>query len=90
MGEAKRKREYGIQETHEPHSPQNWPHGHVHVEVTGDETVECFVVTVHTVKHYLHASTARELQKMLQVALDQFNRDVMVWNLAMGERVPLV
>jgi hypothetical protein len=41
--------------------------------LTGDDEFECVVVTVHGVKHYVHASTARELQLMLEGTLKEYN-----------------
>jgi hypothetical protein len=62
-----------IQETHEPEVPIiNWPNGHVAVDLTGAVDDECIVVTVHGVKHYLHTTTARELQKMLVDRIDEW------------------
>ena len=60
-------------ETHEPTTPQNWPHGHVGVSITDPEADECIAVTVHGVKHYLHSTTARELTNMLAARLDEWN-----------------
>ena len=45
-------------ETHEPDLPNNWPYGHVGVEITDDDEDECIEVRVHGVKHYLYSSTA--------------------------------
>lgn len=60
-------------ETHEPKQPHNWPDGHVAVALTGDEIGECIQVTVHGVAHYLHATTAQELSKMLIARLEEWN-----------------
>ena len=60
-------------ETHEPDVPQNWPHGHVGVELTDDDQDECIAVTVHGVTHFLHSTTARELSNMLTGKLDEWN-----------------
>lgn len=46
-------------ETHEPKQPRNWPHGHVAVALTGSESEECVLITVHGVEHYL---TRRRLE----------------------------
>lgn len=78
MGKSSRlKRERSIvqpiSETHEPHTPRNWPHGHVGVELTGDDQGECIEVTVHGVKHYLHSTTARELSNMLLDKIGEWN-----------------
>jgi hypothetical protein len=83
MGKASRtKRERGIvgaprgvaQVTHEPMVPVNWPEGHVRVELTDAAQDECIVVTIHGVAHYLHSTTARELEKALAVKLDEWNQ----------------
>lgn len=60
--------------THEPLIPNNWPHGHVAVKETADSDEECFIVTIHGVKHYLHATTAYELQKMLDTTIKQWDK----------------
>lgn len=60
-------------ETHEPRVPQNWPKGHVSVGLTGPEDDECVLVTIHGVKHYLHATTASELSKMLAAKIATYN-----------------
>ena len=77
MGRAKPgkpQRERLIRETHEPVMPlPDWPQSHVDAELTGDDDFECVLVTIHGVKHYLHASTARELQLMLEGKLKQYN-----------------
>lgn len=71
---GKPARERPIRETHEPpQSLPGWPESHVSAELTGDDEFECVVVTVHGVKHYVHASTARELQLMLEDALKEYN-----------------
>lgn len=62
-----------VTETHEPPLPQNWPHGHVGVALTGDDQDECIEVTIHGVRHYLHTSTARELSQMLSSRIDEWN-----------------
>jgi hypothetical protein len=59
--------------THEPDQPQNWPYGHVGVELTDPDEDECIEVTIHGVKHYLHSSTARELSNMLVAKIDEWN-----------------
>jgi hypothetical protein len=60
--------------THEPEEPHNWPTGHVRVELTGHDDLECVKVWIHGHTHYLHASTARELEKMLGKCLDDYNK----------------
>jgi hypothetical protein len=60
-------------ETHEPLVPVNWPEGHVSAEITDDDDLECIVVTVHGVRHYLHSTTARELELAIKRKLDQWN-----------------
>lgn len=59
--------------THEPEVPLNWPDGHVGAALTGDDQGECIEVTIHGVRHYLHASTARELSNMLGSRIDEWN-----------------
>lgn len=63
-----------VQLTHEPAVPLNWPEGHVGVQITDIEESECIAVTVHGVRHMLHSTTARELQKMLSERLDEWNQ----------------
>jgi hypothetical protein len=71
---GKPHRERLVRETHEPTMPlPGWPKSHVSVDLTGDDEFECVLVTIHGVEHYLHASTARELQKMLGSALEEYN-----------------
>jgi hypothetical protein len=60
--------------THEPEVPQNWPTGHVRVELTGPDEHECLKVWIHGHTHYLHATTARELTKMLGSCIDDYNK----------------
>lgn len=62
-----------VTETHEPPLPENWPHGHVGVALTGDDQEECIEVTIHGVRHYLHSTTAQELSKMLRTRIDEWN-----------------
>ena len=59
--------------THEPVQPNNWPTGHVRVELTGPEEVECVTIWIHGHTHYLHSTTARELAKMLGECLNEYN-----------------
>jgi hypothetical protein len=66
--------------THEPRIPQNWPHGHVGVELTGDEHEECVKVHIHGYDHFLHTTTARELSHMLLHILDYDTRRTMLAN----------
>jgi len=77
MGRAKpgkQHRERPIRETHEPTEPlPGWPKSHVSSELTGDDQFECVRVTIHGVEHYLHATTARELQLMLEENLKAYN-----------------
>ncbi|MER5556367.1 hypothetical protein ABT001_32720 [Streptomyces sp. NPDC002793] len=71
---GKPPRERLIRETREPVQPlPGWPESHVSAELTGDDEFECVVVTIHGVKHYVHASTARELQLMLEGSLKRYN-----------------
>ncbi|NWF25219.1 hypothetical protein HW130_02900 [Streptomyces sp. PKU-EA00015] len=71
---GKPHRERLIRETREPEQPlPDWPKSHVSAELTGDDQFECVLVTIHGVEHYLHASTARELQLMLDSKLKEYN-----------------
>jgi hypothetical protein len=59
---GKPHRERPVKETHEPESPlPGWPRSHADSELTGPDEDECVVVTIHGVRHHLHATTAREL-----------------------------
>lgn len=58
----------------EPEGSVNWPHGHVSVEETFDDQAECFVVTIHNIEHYLHATTAYELYKMLGERITKWDK----------------
>ena len=60
--------------THEPATPVNWPHGHVQVELTDSDQSECVRVWIHGHVHFLHATTARELAKMLGLCLEEYNK----------------
>ena len=60
-------------ETHEPDLPRDWPYGHVGVEFTDDDEDGCIEARIHGIKHYLHSSTARELSKMLNAKIDEWN-----------------
>lgn len=77
MGRAKAgkpRRERPVNETHEPDSPlPGWPASHADSELTGSDRDECVVVTVHGVRHYLHATTARELHAALGKTLVEYN-----------------
>lgn len=75
MGKASRVKQERVQVTvtHEPEVPLNWPDGHVGVTLTGDDEGECIEVTIHGARHYLHSSTARELNNMLAARLDEWN-----------------
>jgi len=74
MGKQNREKSRALRrETHEPREPHNWPLGHVEVELTGSESDECLRITIHGVKHYLHATTARELSNMLLARLEEWN-----------------
>lgn len=74
MGKQSREANRALKRaTHEPKQPQNWPHGHVAVTLTGSESEECVRVTVHGVDHYLHSTTARELSNMLLARLEEWN-----------------
>ncbi len=61
-------------ETHEPAVPVNWPEGHVSSEFIEELDVdECICVTIHGVKHYLHATTARQLARSVTSTLNGWN-----------------
>jgi hypothetical protein len=47
---------------------------HVRVELTGDDDLECVRIWIHGYTHYLHSTTARELEKMLGKCLDDYNK----------------
>jgi hypothetical protein len=64
-----------VKETREPANPVNWPQGHVSVDITDDSISECFTITIHGIKHYLHATSARALSDMLLEKLDEWNRE---------------
>ncbi|MFC9816091.1 hypothetical protein ACFVJM_28990 [Streptomyces virginiae] len=71
---GKPRRERPVTETHEPEVPlPGWPRSHVDSELTGEDEDECVLVTVHGVQHYLHATTARELQTALDRTLAEYN-----------------
>ncbi|MGA5134994.1 hypothetical protein ACPCTO_34945 [Streptomyces olivoreticuli] len=71
---GKPHRDRPVRETHEPTVPlANWPQGHVGIELTGGDQEECVLVTIHGVKHYLHACTARELERHLASTLEEYN-----------------
>lgn len=71
---GKPRRERPVNETHEPEMPlPGWPGSHADSELTGPDEDECIVVTVHGVRHYLHATTARELQVSLEKTLVEYN-----------------
>ena len=78
--------------THEPvNSLAGWPKSHVNVQLVLDTSVnECVLLTVHEQLHYLHATTARELQRMLEDELARYNRDVDTANEKYGTRIPYV
>jgi len=76
MGKASRvksQRVAVVTVTHEPPVPQNWPDGHVSVELTGDDEGECMVLTIHGVRHYLHSTTAYELSKKLSGRIEEWD-----------------
>jgi predicted phosphohydrolase len=62
-----------VKVTHEPAVPQNWPDGHVSVTLTDSNVDECIEVTIHGVKHFLHSTTARELNNRLTARIDTWN-----------------
>jgi hypothetical protein len=51
------------------------PQSHVSVDLTDadEDEDECVLITIHGVKHCVHASTAFELQRMLESGLKSFN-----------------
>jgi len=60
--------------THEPAVPHDWPDGHVAVALTDDNEGECIEITIHGVRHFLHSTTARELEKMLATRIAEWNQ----------------
>lgn len=71
---GKPRRERTVAETHEPDMPlPGWPSSHAACALTDADQDECVVVTVHGVEHYLHATTARELQESLSKTLVEYN-----------------
>jgi hypothetical protein len=72
MSTKKRKAPTNV--THEPAIPVNWPDGHVKVSLTGDDADECILVWIHGHMHYLHSTTARELERMLHNKLEEWNK----------------
>lgn len=71
---GKPRRERPVRETHEPDLPlPGWPSSHADSELTGTDEEECVVVTVHGVRHFLHATTARELHESLGKTLVEYN-----------------
>lgn len=85
MGEAKRRRESALGPktgpqpepvTHEPPEPVDWPRGHVRVALADPDEPECIRLWVHGHVHYLHATTARELERLLGKSLDAHNERV--------------
>jgi hypothetical protein len=67
-----------------------WPESHVKVELTGADTLECICVTIHGAVHYLHSTTARELERLLHEQLDAYNHGVEATNLTTGLAIPSV
>ena len=76
--------------THEPHKTINWPEGHVKVALTDDSKEECIAIIIHGYTHYLHSTTARELEKMLHATLTEYNKRVTQCNAQNGLNIPLV
>lgn len=60
--------------THEPMPLLDWPTGHVRVELTEPDDHECIRLWVHGHTHFLHSTTARELAKMLEKRLSEYNK----------------
>ena len=76
MGRASRSKQdraRPVAVTHEPQVPENWPDGHVDVQLTDISEEECVIVTIHGVKHFLHSTTARALSDRLIVRIDEWN-----------------
>lgn len=68
LGEARTKLR-----TYEPIKPMNWPYGHVGIREADNDVEECFMITIHGVQHYLHATTAYELYKMMGTAITKWD-----------------
>lgn len=76
--------------THEPEEPQNWPAGHVRVDLSNPEDHECVRVWIHGHLHFLHATTARELAKELEKCLAEYNQIVSSASETYGVIIPEV
>jgi hypothetical protein len=62
--------------TNEPRtSLPNYPFSHVNIELTNDAIDECFCLTVHGVKHYLHSNTVQNLCIMLISGLLKWEKE---------------
>lgn len=92
MGSKSKKPQPQRVVTHEPREPKNWPFGHVSVEYIGNDANvdECVKIVIHGSTHYLHATTARELEKMVHHALDEHNSTVDIANRIHGTQIPRV
>jgi hypothetical protein len=75
VNKPRRERPEFTLETREPSmSLPGWPESHVSTGLTGDEDDECVFVTIHGVKHRLHATTARALEESLRRTLVEYNQ----------------
>lgn len=72
-GRLRRERSSAVSETHEPTEPIDWPDGHVRVELTEPEHSECIVVTIHSVRHHLHSTTAQALNERLTEKIEEWD-----------------
>jgi hypothetical protein len=64
-----------VTETHEPDMPlPGWPRSHADSALTDADADECVVVTIHGVKHHLHATTAQQLHASLGKTLGEYNK----------------
>jgi len=78
-------------ETHEPMMAlPGWPESHARSELTGPDDDECVLVTIHGVKHYLHATTAAALHASLGETLKTYNGTVDDVNEALRLNIPRV
>lgn len=72
--QGKPRRERPVRDTHEPDLPlADWPRSHVDSELTGPDDDECVLVTIHGIRHFLHATTASALHTSLGKTLDEYN-----------------
>lgn len=65
--------------THEPMLPlSNYPFSHVNANITELEQDECFCITIHGVKHYLHANTTQHLCTIIIKELFKWEKTGMI------------